>query len=116
MLLGGEENNLSDGEFAGWADAIRRERRETATYHYVNIPFEAKEYDAKRDDPEDNRVVVMIGRFESVLADKSPQRGTARSDDVSRPPDWRHPPAASLRWAHATLQRSVPETQRIADD
>lgn len=70
-LLGSKDDNLSDGEFAGWADEIRRERRKTATYHYVNIPFGAREYDAKRDDPDGHHIVVMISHFESVLADKT---------------------------------------------
>lgn len=70
-LLGGDDNNISDGEFAGWADEIRRQRRDTATYHYVNIAHDAKAYDRKRDDPEGDNIIVMIGRFESVLADRS---------------------------------------------
>jgi len=77
-LLGGDENNLSDGEFAGWADEIRRQRRDTAPYHYVNIPHDAAGYDAKRDDPESDSIIAMIGRFESVLADKSKSKADRR--------------------------------------
>ena len=46
-LLG--DANLSDAEVVSWADEIRRERRETAPWHYVNIPVDAEGYDAKRD-------------------------------------------------------------------
>ena len=32
--------NISDAEVVNWADEIRRERRETAPWHYVNIPVD----------------------------------------------------------------------------
>ena len=41
--------HLSDAEVAVWADQIRRERKATAPWHYVNIPIDADGYDAKRD-------------------------------------------------------------------
>lgn len=34
----GEQANISDAEVCGWADEIRRQRRDTAPYHFVNIP------------------------------------------------------------------------------
>jgi hypothetical protein len=45
-LLGGA--NISDAEIVNWADEIRRERRETASWHYVNIPHDAKVFDRAR--------------------------------------------------------------------
>ena len=41
--------NMSDAEVASWADEIRRERRETADWHYVNIPHGAQKFDRARD-------------------------------------------------------------------
>src|SRR5688572_11280252 len=46
-LLGSD--NLSDAEVVNWADEVRRERRDTAPWHYVNIPHDANAYDAERD-------------------------------------------------------------------
>src|SRR5688572_25919855 len=46
-LLGGA--NLSDAEVVSWADEIRRERSETAPWHYVSIPIDSDGYDPKRD-------------------------------------------------------------------
>src|SRR5215211_6864672 len=34
---------------SSWADSVRKEREETATWHYVDIPYEMKSYDAARD-------------------------------------------------------------------
>jgi len=46
LLDGG---NISDAEVASWADEIRRERSETASWHYVTIPHDAKVFDRQRD-------------------------------------------------------------------
>jgi hypothetical protein len=35
-------------KFVSWADQIRRERRETAPWHYVTIRIDAPDYDPKR--------------------------------------------------------------------
>jgi len=37
----GADVNISDAQVASWADQIRRERRATAPWHYVDIPVES---------------------------------------------------------------------------
>jgi hypothetical protein len=59
---------------ASWADEIRKERRATAPWHYVNIPM-GSEYDARRDcAPPKSCVVEQIGNMLMVLADKNAPR------------------------------------------
>jgi hypothetical protein len=41
--------HISDAEVASWADEIRRHERDTADWHYVNIPHDAAAFDRKRD-------------------------------------------------------------------
>jgi S1/P1 Nuclease len=70
------ENATSLVDIADWAEEIRRERRETARWHYVNIPVHppagtAAAYDAARDCPEGNCLVAATERFIAVLADGS---------------------------------------------
>src|SRR6266513_1527370 len=50
-------------------DQIRRERRETAPWHYVNIPIEADGFDESRDGKRGDNVIDRIEHFEHVLAD-----------------------------------------------
>ncbi len=61
---------LSDAEIASWADQIRRERRKTAPWHYVNIPVESNGYDPKRDGNGGENVIDVIERFTKVVSDK----------------------------------------------
>jgi hypothetical protein len=59
---------------ATWADDIRKERHETAPWHYVDIPL-GSTYDANRDcSLPKSCVVVKIGDFVRVLTDKSKSR------------------------------------------
>ncbi|WP_447974633.1 S1/P1 nuclease [Nitrospira sp. Kam-Ns4a] len=61
---------------AAWADDIRKERRETAPWHYVNIPGDRHDYDPARDcaaPRQGDCVVAAIEHFRAVLAD--PTRG-----------------------------------------
>jgi hypothetical protein len=59
---------------ASWADDIRRERRDTAPWHYVNIPL-GSTYNASRDCPPPRSCVVeKIGDFIKVLTDKKASR------------------------------------------
>ncbi len=67
-LLGDAE--LSDAEVVSWADQVRRERRETAPWHYINIPVDSDGYDAKRDSKDGNTVIGAVEKFAKVLADK----------------------------------------------
>src|SRR3954471_12962843 len=45
-LLGGEAMMIHD---ANWADEVRDQRRDTGSWHYVNIPLGAPGYDQRRD-------------------------------------------------------------------
>jgi len=59
---------------ATWADEIRNERRETAGWHYVNIPF-GSEYDSVRDCAlPKSCIVAKIDDFVKVLTDKNAPR------------------------------------------
>jgi hypothetical protein len=65
---------LSDAEIVSWADEIRRERRETAPWHYVNIPVEADGYDPTRDGNGGDNVLDAITKHAKVLSDKQAPR------------------------------------------
>ena len=65
----GDQANISDAEIAGWADQIRRERRETSGYHFVDIPVGAAGYDAKRDGNKGENVIDAIAKYEAILKD-----------------------------------------------
>lgn len=57
---------------AMWADHIRRDRADTAPWHYVDIPLDRTEYDARKHcaDPRPGDCVVeAVARFRHVLAD-----------------------------------------------
>jgi hypothetical protein len=69
------ENATTLTEVSAWADAIRSQRRETARWHFVNIPIHPpggmpQGYDAAHDCPRDDCVVGAIERFTAVLHDK----------------------------------------------
>jgi hypothetical protein len=66
--------HLSDAEVASWADEIRRQRKNTAPWHYVNIPVDSDGYDAKRDGHDGANVIDAVERFEKVLADTKAPR------------------------------------------
>jgi hypothetical protein len=52
------------------ADKIKKTtRKETADWHFVDIPLDEDSYDAARDCDEDNCVVPRIEEFRDVLAD-----------------------------------------------
>lgn len=67
----GADANISDAEVCNWADQIKRERRNTAPWHYVDIPTTQPSYAAARDGRDGANVIDAIERFETVLADKS---------------------------------------------
>jgi hypothetical protein len=69
------ENATTLAEVSTWADEIRGQRRETARWHYVNIPIHPPEgtpaaYDAARDCPRGECVVAKIDELAAVLRDK----------------------------------------------
>lgn len=66
---------LGDGpgpfiEASTWADEVRGQRRETAPWHYVNVPITSTGYDARRDCPTGNCVVARITDQLRVAADR----------------------------------------------
>src|SRR4051812_17782512 len=67
----GDGVDISEGVIANWADEIRRTRKETAPWHYVNIPTSRPSYDAKRDGHKGDNVIDAVEKFEKILADKS---------------------------------------------
>ena len=74
------ENVTTLADVSTWADEIRLQRRETAPWHYVNIPItpptgESATYDAARDCAKDACVVAKIEQFERELKDRQlPER------------------------------------------
>jgi len=56
---------------SSWADSIRKERDETSTWHYVDIPYEMKAYDAARDGKNGNNVIEKIVDFANILNDRT---------------------------------------------
>jgi hypothetical protein len=76
----GPGNHISDAEVANWADQVRRERRDTGPWHYVDIPLECKAYDPGRDGKGGNNVVDRLVAFEAVLADaRAPKEARAEA-------------------------------------
>ncbi len=70
---------LGDGpgpfiEASTWADEVRGQRRETARWHYVNVPITSTAYDARRDCPTGNCVVARITDQLRVAADRQVTR------------------------------------------
>ena len=78
-LLSRDDSNAEhlDG-IASWADAVRPARKETAPWHFVDIPLDAPKYDALHDCTNGNCVVAAIKKFSDVLADRN-----------ADPNDWR---------------------------
>jgi hypothetical protein len=66
-LLGSEAMMIHD---ANWADEVRDQRRDTGSWHYVNIPLVAPGYDARRDCPRGDCVVAQIGNEMRLLSDR----------------------------------------------
>jgi len=65
-LVGGPAMMVHD---ANWADEIRDQRRDTAPWHYVDIPLAATGYEARRDCPDQDCVVAQIENDRRALAD-----------------------------------------------
>jgi len=60
QLLGGANVDEQMATVSTWADEVRPARRETAPWHFVDIPIGSGGYDAARDCPQDNCVVAQI--------------------------------------------------------
>ena len=74
------ENETTLAGVSSWADHIRGQRRDTARWHYVNIPIRppagtSAGYDASRDCPRGDCVVAAIEQFTATLRDKSASPG-----------------------------------------
>lgn len=65
------ENSASLADVANWADQMRPQRPETASWHFVNIPISAAAYDRSRDCEGGNCVVAKIEQFAKELHDTS---------------------------------------------
>jgi hypothetical protein len=65
---------LPEGEtvisISPWADEVRPQRRETAPWHYINIPVEAAPPDWRPYCPNGECIVTAIQRFAERLADR----------------------------------------------
>ena len=64
-----------------WADEVRSQRPETYNWHFVDIPYGEKKYNATRDCPSSEKGDCLIA--ELVRAEKT-MRDHARSDDARR--------------------------------
>jgi S1/P1 Nuclease len=70
------ENATTLAQVSTWADEIRPQRRETAPWHFVDIPIHPPlgtpaAYDQARDCPRGDCVVAAIERFSAVLRDRA---------------------------------------------
>jgi nuclease S1 len=54
-----------------WADEVRNKMRETAPWHYIDIPLDEPKYDSKYSGPKVGCVVDKINEFRNVIGDKS---------------------------------------------
>jgi len=70
LRIGGTDRTGDFITAACWADDIRRDRRETGPWHYIDIHFRQ---DGKPDNnqPDAENVVWAIHKFEKILADRS---------------------------------------------
>ena len=68
QILGGDAPALMVVN-SSWADEIRGDRPETASWHFVNIEVGSRGYDRRRDCPKDNCVVRQIEREAGLLRD-----------------------------------------------
>src|SRR5579872_6387525 len=54
---------------ASWPDQVRRQRSNTAPWHYIDIPIDKPHIDMVRDCPKGDCVVAQIAADRAVLAD-----------------------------------------------
>ncbi len=77
---------LPEGEtlisVAPWADEVRPQRRETAPWHYINIPVEAPRGDWRPYCPNDECIITAVQRFAARLADR--QLSAAEREEALR--------------------------------
>lgn len=77
---------LPEGEtvitVAPWADEIRPQRRETAPWHYINIPIDAPRGEWRPYCPGNQCIITAVERFEARLADR--QLSAAEREEALR--------------------------------
>lgn len=56
---------------SSWADDVRKDRAETAPWHYVDIPITSAGLDMQRDCPDNNCVIAEIADFRKTWHDPS---------------------------------------------
>jgi len=59
---------------AAWADEIRKDRKETGPWHYIDIPTGAERGDWSKYCPEQSCVATAIPKMEAILKDGSASR------------------------------------------
>jgi hypothetical protein len=78
-LLGSAAAMIQD---SNWADEIRDRRRETARWHFVDIPLHAPGYDQRRDCPDQACVVAQIENDRRAIA--NPRLGDSARAEALR--------------------------------
>jgi len=63
----GPDNTMES--VSSWADQIRNSRRETAPWHFIDIPIDKPHLDMARDCPTGDCVIVKLEQFSKVLKD-----------------------------------------------
>ncbi len=63
--------NQSLESIASWADEVRPQRKETGSWHYINIPIKAERADWQQYCPESGCVVRSIGEMSAKLRDRT---------------------------------------------
>jgi hypothetical protein len=71
---GNRDADTSLASIANWADLVRRDREETAPWHYVDIPYEMSGFDLERDGKNGNNIVTKLQEFANVLNDRTAPR------------------------------------------
>ena len=61
--------NVTIQSIASWADNIRNQRRDTAPWHFIDIPIDKPHLDMARDCPKGDCVIAKIEEFEKTLHD-----------------------------------------------
>lgn len=70
QLLGSDDAAAGMMAVSTWADEIRRNRPNTAPWHFTDIPIGSAGYDARRDCPRAQCSVAQIEAEEKTLADR----------------------------------------------
>jgi hypothetical protein len=63
--------NTSMASIASWADEVRQTRKETAPWHFIDIPISQPKLDMQRDCPKNDCVIAKINEFRKVFYDKT---------------------------------------------